>query len=207
MPKTTKRRGYHHGNLRQALIDSALALIREKGVQGVTIREAARRAGVSSGAPYRHFPDKQALLEAVAGQGLELLAEMRDRQIAGAGQDPVARFRAMGVAYVKFAVAHPSHFRVMTDPELAGDNQPDVLREETAANERAIRSILDASKKSGQVREADTDVLMLAAQCLVHGLARMLVDGQLPNQGIDETQAEAIANAVTEVFGYGLLQR
>jgi len=208
MSKAPKKRSYHHGNLRRALLDAALELISEVGVTGVTVREAGRRAGVSSGAPYRHFPDKNALLEAIAAEGVALLAADRDARVAAAGEDPIARFRAMGVSLVTFAVAHPSHFKVMTTPELSSDATiAALLREAKDSDQRAIRGILDRSKQEGAVYNADPDVLSLSAQCLVYGLARMLVDGQLPVDSIDASDAEALAVAVTGVFGHGLLPR
>src|SRR3954454_22560349 len=103
---------YHHGDLRQALLDATLALIEENGPEGFTLRAAAKKAGVTPGATYHHFKDKEDLVAAVAQEGFEL---MRQR-LKQAAQEPASareRARNLGVAYVLFAVQHPTRFRVM----------------------------------------------------------------------------------------------
>ncbi|MBW2257316.1 MAG: TetR/AcrR family transcriptional regulator, partial [Deltaproteobacteria bacterium] len=118
-----KRRGsYHHGDLRRALVDAALLLIERSGASGVTLRGAARLAGVSQTAPYRHFSDKRALLAAVAEQGFQSLSTQLREASASHEGDPMGRLRALGVAYVHFAQAQPSHFRVMFGPQV-GDRK------------------------------------------------------------------------------------
>src|SRR5918996_5749972 len=106
------RRPYHHGNLRRGLLDEALATIRAEGVEGLKLREIGARLGVSRTALYRHFADKRALLIAVATDGFRTLRE----QLVTAWEEGArgrAAFQSMGVAYVRFAVANPSHYRVM----------------------------------------------------------------------------------------------
>src|SRR5262245_3588840 len=100
MPPVRKatRRAYHHGNLRQVLVDTTLALIEEQGVENTTVRDAARRAGVSSGAPFRHFPDRRALLTAVAEEAMRRLREEIAGEMRKPAADPLKRFRAMGAA-------------------------------------------------------------------------------------------------------------
>src|SRR5690242_7679386 len=108
----TPPRPYHHGNLRRALLDETLSTIRQEGVEAVTLREIGTRVGVSRTALYRHFADKRALLSAVATEGFRTLRE----QLTTAwdsGTGGMASFEAMGMAYVQFAVANPTHFRVM----------------------------------------------------------------------------------------------
>ena len=106
------RRPYHHGNLRRALLDEALATIRAEGVDGLTLREIGARLGVSRTALYRHFADKRALLAAVATEGFRTLRQQLVAAWEEGGRGRAA-FEAMGVAYVRFAVANPSHYRVM----------------------------------------------------------------------------------------------
>jgi AcrR family transcriptional regulator len=108
-----RRPRYHHGNLPQALRDAALALINEAGADALTLRGAAKRAGVSQAAPYRHFRNKEALLAAVAEEGFRAMAEAMGRRAAPHRADPAGRLRALGRAYVEFATRHPAHFRVM----------------------------------------------------------------------------------------------
>jgi AcrR family transcriptional regulator len=179
-------RPYHHGNLRRALLDEALATIRTEGVDGLTIREIGTRLGVSRTALYRHFADKRALLSAVATEGFRTLREALVSAWKEGGRGEEA-FRAMGVAYVRFAVANPSHYRVMfggavdskaPDPELA------------AEGEGAFRALVDALaalQRDGVMRRDDDTVLMATyVWALVHGLAMFGIDGKLREPGAVE---------------------
>jgi AcrR family transcriptional regulator len=206
MAKLSKRRGYHHGNLRQALIEAAAELVAENGPHGFAMREAARRAGVSSGAPYKHFADQKALMVAVASEGLRVRNAMMDEAMA-ACSDPRERFRAMGIAYVTFAVRHPGYFRVMNVAEYADPAASDELAEATRDSRALVDDVLAASRQRGEIYAADQATIFLAAQCLVHGLACMFVDGHMAMAGYGPEQAETVARAVTEVFGHGLIPR
>src|ERR671917_1746006 len=128
-PSRHPRRPYHHGNLRRALLDEALATIRTEGVEGLTLREIGARLGVSRTALYRHFADKRALLAAVATEGFRMLRQQLVTAWEEGGRGPAAS-QAMGVAYVRFAIDNPSHYRVMfsrfvdpepQEPELAAE--------------------------------------------------------------------------------------
>lgn len=123
----TRGIGQHHGDLRQALVAAALALVEEVGVEAVTLRAVARRAGVSPGAPYHHFPDKVALLAEVAREGFAALAEQQERHRE---VDPGDRLEAMAADYVRFARHHPTHYAVMflaVPDDVAGEGA-DALR-------------------------------------------------------------------------------
>src|SRR5690242_16682619 len=119
MPAAPRKLGYHHGDLRNALVAATLKLVAKGGVEGFSLREAARAVGVSPAAAYRHFADRSALLKAVAHEGLARLAGTMEEAVASAPGAPgsparaAAELRALGVAYVEFAVANASHFRVM----------------------------------------------------------------------------------------------
>src|ERR1700738_2468276 len=122
------RRGYHHGNLREALIRAALDLIAEKGPAGFTFADAAPSAGVGSAAPYRHFRDRQALLADVARRGFELFEERLDRAWSEGRSDPFAAFENVGRAYLAFAREEPAFYSAMFEAGLPFDGDPD-LRE------------------------------------------------------------------------------
>src|ERR1041384_7388776 len=117
MPRPTRaarkpRRSYHHGNLRRALLDEALATIGAEGVDGLTLREIGARLGVSRTAMYRHFADKRALLAAVATEGFRTLRQQLVSAWEAGGRGSAA-FESMGTAYIRFAAANPAHYRVM----------------------------------------------------------------------------------------------
>lgn len=190
---------YHHGNLRAALLTAAVELVKEQGPDAVSVREVARRAGVSSGAPFRHFADKTALMTAVAEEGLSRLSAALEETVADAPDDPSARFRAMGVAYVRFAVRHPGHFRVMHRPEYHGS-----LRKSSGVWRERMRALIVAGQAAGTIRPGDPEAMMITAQALVYGVARLFVDGLFEQEGIGDERVAEIADTVTSQLGLGL---
>ncbi|MEL6198517.1 MAG: TetR/AcrR family transcriptional regulator [Pseudomonadota bacterium] len=135
----TGKRGYHHGNLRSALIDAAVSLIAEKGPQGFTFADAARAAGVSPAAPYRHFRDRDALLDEVARRGFEQFADRLEAAWDAGRESPLAAFEAVGRAYLDFARQEQALFAAMFMPRQSTDT---ALR---AASDRAFNVLVVAS--------------------------------------------------------------
>ena len=171
---------YHHGDLRAALVEAGLAILAEGGdAAGLSLREAARRAGVSAMAPYRHFTDKDALLAAIAAIGFERLAEAQ--RAADDAPSPAAAMKAQGVAYIAFALEHPALFRLMF-----GAARPSMGDDALAAAAKSSFDLLVSRvaslepSKEGAVGEMDR---VLAHWSLVHGLAMLAVDGQLDKFG------------------------
>ena len=109
---------YHHGNLRRALLDEALAVIADKGVEGLSLREVSSRVGVSHTAPYHHFADKTALVHALAHEGMALMDERMAAAEQAAGDDPKLRLLGIGMAYVTFAVERPDYYAAINAPEI-----------------------------------------------------------------------------------------
>jgi len=123
-----ERKGYHHGNLREALIRAALNLIGEKGPAGFTFADAARAAGVSSAAPYRHFRDRDALLADVAKRGFELFAAALERAWNDGKPNPYVAFEAVGRAYLAFARKEPAHYSAMFEAGVPHDSTPELQK-------------------------------------------------------------------------------
>jgi AcrR family transcriptional regulator len=173
-------RGYHHGDLRRHLIEVGECLLDERGVEGFTLRECARRAGVSPSAPSHHFGNVAGLLTAIATVGFEGLSEAMEQALAEAGKAPGARLRAIGGAYIRYAVAHPARFRVTfgampldhDDPSLgaAGKRALETLKNEL----RALRG-----EPAAETGDRDFDAAVAMAWSSVHGYARLMIDGQL----------------------------
>jgi AcrR family transcriptional regulator len=200
LPPTARRKNYHHGNLRVALIDATLKIIEEHGVENVTIREAAKRAGVSSGAPFRHFSNKTALMTGVAEQAMQRFHE----EIVSAlertcSDDPFVRLHALGGAHLHWAIHNPTYFRVISDRRLIDFDGSELLRTE---NEK-IRGILDGTLKEaerrGVLRPDTVSLLPLALSGLVYGLARMFIDGHLSQWSIAKEDAEDKLNATLQM--------
>jgi AcrR family transcriptional regulator len=168
---------YHHGDLARALVDSATALIEQGGPSALTLREAARLAGVSVAAPYRHFADREALLAAVLAKGFDGLAEHTERARLAA-PDALAALRAVGVAYVDFAAAHPSVYRLMFGPECDKPSYPALM----AAGDRALAVLVQSVREAqaaGRIRAGPPEPVALAGWSICHGLASLHVDGLL----------------------------
>lgn len=178
-PQALGRDRYHHGNLRRALIDAALHILETEGVSALTLRAAARGAGVSPAAPYRHFADKEALLAAVAEEGFRALSAAMREATTNAGNDLVSGFRAIGMTYIRFAVEQPARFRLMFGREVA--NRGSHLPLDQAANETfgMLVAAIEKGQQSGLIRGGDPRELSMAAWSMVHGLSALLVDGQL----------------------------
>lgn len=181
-PKT--RDTYHHGDLKRALLDAAVRLIAEGGIDHFTMAKAARAAGVSSGAPYRHFPDRHHLLVQLAAEGAELLDDAVDEAMGQAGLDPAEQLLALGEAHARFAIEHPAHYRVMHAPEYTvedPDDAPPEPDEEVLENGRTLGGAADGHRE---------DAVRLAAQSMIYGFSRMLIDGHFPpGQSVDDASA------------------
>ena len=169
---------YHHGDLPRALLQEAVRTIHTRGIAALTLREVGQALGVSRTALYRHFADKQALLTAVAGEGFRtlrtaLLTAWAER---GPGTDGLDR---MGLAYVGFAVTHPSHYRVM----FGGVVRDRVSQTLTDPDAHAFQVLVDAileEQRAGRVRADDPHHLALYVWSVVHGVAMLALDGLLP---------------------------
>jgi AcrR family transcriptional regulator len=196
---TRRRRPYHHGNLRRALLDEAVSTIRHEGVDALTLREIGARVGVSRTALYRHFADKQALLAAVSTEGFRTLRQQLVAAWDDGGRGREA-FEAMGAAYVRFAVANPSHYRVM----FGGVVDPTACDGELAVEaEGAFTALVDALselQRTGLVRSDDTTVMARFVWAVVHGVARLAIDGQLRAPGaVDQLTRYAIERLHTGI--------
>ncbi|HUR36041.1 MAG TPA: TetR/AcrR family transcriptional regulator [Vicinamibacterales bacterium] len=172
------RSQYHHGDLRRALLQEAVRTIAGEGPGGLTLRDVGKRLGVSRSALYRHFSDKSALLAAVAGDGFVRLRDDLERawQEAGGGRRGLER---MGIAYVRFAVANPSHYRVMFgDFRNLCAKDPDLQAAAAAAFDVLLQAVI-ALRRTALVRPDDPRLLSEFIWATVHGVAMLAIDGQL----------------------------
>lgn len=175
-PARKKPDTYHHGDLRRALLQEAVRTIQAQGVEAVTLRAVAEALGVSRTALYRHFADKQALLGAVAAEGFRTLRAALVAAWEGAGRGR-AGFEAMGRAYVRFALDHPSHYRVMFG---SGAVAPPKAPDDPGGG--AFQALVDALvelQQRGEVRDDPPLLLALYVWSTVHGIAMLALDGQL----------------------------
>lgn len=183
MPKAPPppARPYHHGDLRRAVLDEALALIEERGHLGFTLREAARRAGVSHAAPYRHFADKRALLTALAAEALDKMAARIEAALVAAGADPRARFLAGGRAYVRFAVECPAAFRTLYSAEV--DPEDPALRAAKDHSFGLLLAFIAETQREGVFPPGDPLELAKPMWAMHHGLASLAIAGAFADVG------------------------
>jgi AcrR family transcriptional regulator len=182
-PRRKRAGRYHHGDLRRALVEEALRTIHTAGVEHLTLRGIGEKLGVSRTALYRHFSDKQALLAGVGREGFRMLrlALTEAWEEHGKGREG---FDAMGAAYVQFAVAHPSHYRVMFGRFLEScSKDAEFIQEATAAFQVLVDSLVE-QQRSGLIRRDDPVLLARFIWSVVHGISMLVIDGQL--RGLDE---------------------
>ena len=181
---------YHHGDLRRALIDTALAMVTEEGAWNFTLREVARRAGVSHAAPYNHFEEKSALLAEVAALGFESLRRTMETAARRHPRSARQAFAGIADAYVRFGVDHPAHYRLMFGAELAEKARYPALQAASDAAFAVLTGVLERGQSSGQVRREAVRDQALAAWSLVHGLTTLFIDQRLSFLGVSTVDAE-----------------
>jgi AcrR family transcriptional regulator len=200
-PQAARRDSYHHGDLKRALTSAALSLVAERGPKGFTLTEAARRAGVSAAAPYRHFADKAELLATVAEQGFrELHADLS--AAAYVASEPKARVIELGRVYVRWAVTHPDYYQVMFGAEIIKEGHPMLA----VAAEQAFGDLLGAiarCQEAGTVRGQDPREVAGPLWALVHGVASLAIGGELRAVGIQQDPEAMIAGIVTQLLESG----
>lgn len=193
---TRKRKTYHHGDLKRSLMDVALQDIRKHGVDSLNLRKLATLAGVSSGAPYHHFASREDLLVALATEGFELLAAALLHSRDGAANTAAARLQALGMAYIRFALTHTGHFKVMFRGELQGVSGSRL----TAEGERAFGLLSEAvvqCQAAGVAPAGDPSPLVLHAWASVHGLACLMVEGSLRKIPLPADQLPVVLTTLT----------
>lgn len=208
MKKRQPRPSYHHGDLRRVLLDASVEVLAERGTEAMSLRDVARRAGVSPAAPYHHFASKEALLDAIAHDGFFELARVMNEAGASVKNDPIARIRAIGEAYIRFALDRPAHFHLMFrrtgDPRAHDDDIGG-----------AFQVLLDAATDVVGVegigdRLAQRELVVLAWS-VVHGAANLLLDGPLtrgiPSLGIEADAVPKMAVKTLETLILSLAGR
>ncbi len=191
---------YHHGSLRQTLLETAFRLVDEEGIGAISMRALARTAGVSSAAPFRHFSDRNVLLRAVAEKAAAELERKLDEASAECS-DALTQFRAMTVAYVRYAAEHPALFDlIQSTAPLSGGFLGGVN------DERRLKliALIYEGQNAGLIPEADPELIALSSEALTHGLARMIVDRHPRVRNLSSEDARKLALAATQLLQSGI---
>ena len=201
---------YHHGALHEALLAAAEALLLERGAAAFTLRECARRAGVSHAAPAHHFGDVRGLLTAFATVGFDRMADLMQRYRAAALPDAQARLSAVGLAYIDFALAHPAHFALMFGRDRLAPDDAELQRAGQRTSEQLHNGLVELMAEQGLPLD-DLPQRMLLAWAAVHGIATLLVEGQCVEAfglGTDTpAAASTMGAAVLRLLGPALAAR
>ncbi len=203
--KDRRRRGYHHGHLREALVAAALDLIAEKGPAGFTFAEAARSAGVSPAAPYRHFRDRDELMAEVARGGFERFAEALSQAWDGGKPDALKAFEAVGRAYLDFARREPAYYVAMFESQVAPDANPELAR----AGDQAFAVLREAAEAVCATlppsRRPPALMVSLHVWAMAHGIASLFARGDAARRKLPMTPEELLeAEVLIYLQGLGL---
>ncbi|MCR9098227.1 MAG: TetR/AcrR family transcriptional regulator [bacterium] len=189
---------YHHGNLKQALIERAAEVIAENGLEALSLRGLARDLDVSHAAPRRHFTDREALIGELAKEGFRRLRVVMSEGADAAGPDPVARYRALGRAYVRFARQDPAFFRALNHPQVRRIRD-DELRAAEAAWFETLREAAAEAQRSGWHPEADPEALVAFSVAGAMGAASLFSDGSWTAH-LDGGDLESLADQVLDLI-------
>jgi len=195
---------YHHGRLREALVEEGRKILSSRGPAALTLREVAAAAGVSHTAPYRHFESKSALWAAIAEEGFVRLADRMSRAMVD-GREPVRAVQGAGLAYVEFAIGNGSLFSLMFGPELADRSSFPGLKNAADLCFNVLVEGLERCKTSGKLPTgAQIPELALSAWSLVHGLATLLLAGQQKGRVLPGTSVRDLVNGATRTLYEGM---
>lgn len=195
----TKKSTYHHGNLREVLISSALEILKEGTIQDLSLRALARKAGVSQTAPYRHFEDKEALIVVLIQEGSYLLQEEMLEAIKDI-DDPVERLIQLGVSYYNFAEAHPAHFRLMFGGSLECKEKYTTLVEVEQKGYELVQYVVGECMKLPGAPKHAPEIIRLSCWSLVHGLANLLLNDVHNDDIPGEDEKRAVVSEVISLY-------
>jgi len=196
-----KKSTYHHGNLREVLISSALDILKEGTLQDLSLRALARKAGVSQTAPYRHFEDKEALIVVLIQEGSNILQE-KMKAACEQSSEPVERLINMGMAYYDFADAHPAHFRLMFGGNLERKEKHITLVEIEQKGYAIVEFVVGECMKLPNAPQKPAELVRLTCWSLVHGLSNLLLNDvsndDIPADANKRTLAREVISLMTK---------
>ena len=178
-----KKKTYHHGDLKNALIQAGIEILAKEGVGGLSLRKAARQAGVSHAAPYAHFADKQNLIAAIASDGHSKINERLEAVLARHPDDPLRQFTGAAWAYVQFGLESPAHYKTTFSGVLQDEHSHPEFVEFSQRNMRVLQTIVERCRAAGILNVSDIDAELQAVSIwgVIHGLVSLMIQGQVPS--------------------------
>ena len=184
------RKNYHHGDLKNALIQAGIVILAEEGVGGLSLRKVARRAGVSHAAPYAHFADKQNLIAAIASDGHKKIFERFEAVRARHADDPLRQFVAGAWAFVEFGLKSPDHYKITFSGAIQDEHSHSEFIEYSQRNMQALRVIVEQCRSAEVLRgdSADPELQAVSIWGMLHGLVLLTIQRQLPGALMKKNQ-------------------
>jgi AcrR family transcriptional regulator len=176
---------YHHGDLKNALIQAGVTILSKEGIGGLSLRKVAQQAGVSHAAPYAHFTDKQALIAAISTEGYRRLFEQLEIIRRNYSTNPKRQLVEAAWAYVRFAQTDPAHFRVTFSSAVEREKDYPALVEMAAKSFAQVVKIIAACQEAAVLRTGPEDALAVSVWSIVHGFASLLIEGQISHTIVD----------------------
>ncbi|TGL58967.1 TetR/AcrR family transcriptional regulator [Leptospira sarikeiensis] len=204
MKNSQEKNSYHHGDLKRALLDASIRILKEEGYKALSLRKAATLAGVSQSAPYRHYPDIESLYADIAEEGFIMLAERQRALRLKYKKRPLLLFREAGVSYVEFALEHPDLFRIMYGNQIESHLKYDSLVKTEDQTFKIIVEIIRDCENAGLIAEGNTEKVATSAWTMAHGVAVLLLGQQMMFRSVDLKQARKITKDLIQFLYTGL---
>ena len=202
MPKRHPARSYHHGDLKAALVEAAAEILRKEGLEALTLRAVARKAGVSQAAPYRHFADRRALMAAVAEVGFQRLQQAMMQAMQSA--EGRLGLKGVALAYIRFALDNPAEYRLMFGPEVAKTDDLPELQETGRGVLGFVAAGMSQLQQAGLIGPGDPNLMAAATWATLHGLSMLILDRQTEGVAPD---MNALVEEATRIMMFGMAGR
>ena len=194
-------KSYHHGDLKNALIQAGVEILSKEGIQGLSLRKVAQRAGVSHNAPYSHFPDKQSLIAAISTEGFKQLYEEMDTAISTYPKDPKRQLQESAWAYVQFAMNHTDTFKIMFSGVLEKEKEYPAFVEISQKTFNRVVDIVHACQVAGILRSTSPEMTAVSVWGQIHGIISLILEGQISHVVFDRyTIREIVLFALDQIL-------
>lgn len=195
-----ERENYHHGDLKNALIQAGIEILAEEGVGGLSLRKAARKAGVSHAAPYAHFADKQALIAAIAADGHEKINQRLNAVLVRHADDPLRQLLGAVQAYVQFGLEAPDHYKITFSGAIQDEHGHPEFVETSQRNMQVLKDIVERCRAAGilDTQSQDTELQAVGLWGVIHGLVTLWIQGQLPGSLMKRVSATELVIAALQ---------
>ena len=195
------RKNYHHGDLKNALIKAGVEILSKEGIEGLSLRKVAQRAGVSHSAPYSHFSDKQSLIAAISTEGFNQLYAELDAAVLANSKNPKKQLQQGALAYLQFALKNTDTFKIMFSGALEMEKEYPAFVEISHRTFQRVVDVVKACQEAGVMRATSAEMLAVAVWGQVHGIVSLALEGQISHSVLDDHEIQdVVAFAVEQMI-------